>query len=141
MHLIHPFFHPTHPFFGGATPYSPAAIIPTRDIYDPDVIADISDHRGRMERCFLKYLSRGNLGDETKHQVTILVCHGNVIRYLFCRCLQLPPEVWLRMSLFNCSITYLVVRPNGLVSARMLGDVGHLDYENCSFSMIPGFVW
>eukprot|EP00814_Leptocylindrus_danicus_P008008 CAMPEP_0116042172 /NCGR_PEP_ID=MMETSP0321-20121206/25524_1 /TAXON_ID=163516 /ORGANISM="Leptocylindrus danicus var. danicus, Strain B650" /LENGTH=239 /DNA_ID=CAMNT_0003522583 /DNA_START=36 /DNA_END=753 /DNA_ORIENTATION=- len=29
-----------------------------------------------------------------QHEFEIIVCHGNVIRYMFCRALQLPPEAW-----------------------------------------------
>ena len=35
----------------------------------------------------------------------VVVCHGNVIRYMALRALQLPPEAWLRLCTFNCSIT------------------------------------
>ncbi|CAJ0951373.1 unnamed protein product [Ranitomeya imitator] len=48
------------------------------------------------------------------------------------RALQLPPEAWLRMSLNNGSITYLVVRPSGNVSLRMLGDSGFMPPEKIS---------
>jgi serine/threonine-protein phosphatase PGAM5 len=78
---------------------------------------------------------------QQQDEFEIIVCHGNVIRYMFCRALQLPPEAWLRMSIFNCSMTYLMIRPNGLVSARMLGDIGHLPYDESTFSMYYGFKW
>ena len=29
--------------------------------------------------------------------------------------LQLPPEAWLRLSTFNCSLTILTIRPSGSV--------------------------
>ncbi|VDO19736.1 unnamed protein product [Heligmosomoides polygyrus] len=64
----------------------------------------------------------------------IIVCHANVIRYFVCRALQFPPEGWLRMSLGNCSITWLVVRPSGRVSLRSLGDIGHLPPSKVSFT-------
>ena len=56
----------------------------------------------------------------------VVVCHANVIRYVVCRALQLPPEAWLRISLPHASLTHLVIRPNGDVSLRLLGDVGHI---------------
>jgi serine/threonine-protein phosphatase PGAM5 len=56
----------------------------------------------------------------------IVVCHGNVIRYSVLRALQLPPEAWLRIGLYNGSITRVDVRPDGRVSLRALGDAGHL---------------
>ena len=79
--------------------------------------------------------------DGEQDEFEIIVCHGNMIRYMFCRALQLPPEVWLRLSLFNCSLTYLMIRPNGMVTARMMGDVGHLEYEETTFSSNYGFKW
>ncbi len=56
-----------------------------------------------------------------QHEFEIIVCHANVIRYFLCRALQIPPEAWLRLCTFNCSLTYLTVRPTGTVSCRMLG--------------------
>lgn len=76
-----------------------------------------------------------------QHEFEIIICHANVIRYFFCRALQLPPEAWLRLCVFNCSLTYFTIRPTGTVSCRMLGDVGHLPYDKCTFSMHTGFNW
>lgn len=78
---------------------------------------------------------------DPKHEFEIIVCHANVIRYFFCRALQLPPEAWLRLCTFNCSLTYFTIRPTGTVSCRMLGDIGHLPHEMCTFSMHTGFNW
>ena len=69
------------------------------------------------------------------------LCTGNVIRYMFCRALQLPPEAWLRLSTFNCSLTYLMIRPTGGISCRMVGDIGHLKYDETTFSGYYGFKW
>lgn len=76
-----------------------------------------------------------------QHEFEIIVCHANVIRYFFCRALQLPPEAWLRLCTFNCSLTYFTIRPTGTVSCRMLGDIGHLPHDLCTFSMHTGFNW
>jgi serine/threonine-protein phosphatase PGAM5 len=136
----------------------PAAMIPIR----PDITGadeEIDANHARIERAFQKYFYRDN-GDSsdaasdqdgvddtlTSEEIQmddfeIIVCHGNVIRYFFCRALQLPPEAWLRLCTYNCSLTYLVVRPNGLVSARMMGDIGHLSYDESSFSGYHGFKW
>lgn len=76
-----------------------------------------------------------------KHEFEIIVCHGNIIRYMTCRALQIPPEAWLRFSVFNCSITYLIIKPNGYVSARFIGDIGHMGYNDTTFSGAHGFLW
>lgn len=121
----------------------PSPMIPIR----PDMNGaeeEIDANHDRIEEAFQKYVYRADAageddGDEDEFE--IIVCHGNVIRYFFCRALQLPPETWLRMSIFNCSLTYLMVRPSGVVSARMLGDIGHLEYSESTFSGNFGLKW
>lgn len=135
----------------------PAAIIPPR----PDVgsvlalAKQIDNHHDRLEAAFQKYIHRADhaspVGQESPppppedssgvHEFEVIVGHANVIRYFFCRALQLPPEAWLRLSLFNCSVTYLMVQPNGYVTARLLGDTGHIPYEETTFSGAYGYNW
>jgi serine/threonine-protein phosphatase PGAM5 len=102
---------------------------------------EIDANHDRVERAFRKYIYRSTNEEDNEDEFEIIVCHGNVIRYFFCRALQLPPEAWLRMSIFNCSVTYLMVRPTGTVSARMLGDIGHLNYDESTFSGYHGLKW
>jgi len=87
------------------------------------------------------YSSTYQADEDHEHEFEVIVGHGNIIRYFFCRSLQLPPEAWLRISTFNCSITYLIIYPNGYVSCRMLGDVGHLGYDSTTFSGSHGYNW
>jgi serine/threonine-protein phosphatase PGAM5 len=97
----------------------------------------IEEGHSRIEAAFENYFHRadepvevvsdstssGGNGEEEddtmamhpQHEFEIIVCHGNVIRYFFCRALQLPPEAWLRFSPFNCSLTYLTIQPTGTV--------------------------
>ncbi|XP_077996034.1 serine/threonine-protein phosphatase PGAM5, mitochondrial-like isoform X2 [Glandiceps talaboti] len=79
----------------------------------------------RIEAAFRKYFYRAD-PEQTKDSYEILVCHANVIRYFVCRALQFAPEAWLRISLYNGSITWLAIRPSGRVSLKLLGDSGHL---------------
>ena len=50
-------------------------------------------------------------------------------------------KAWLRLCVFNCSMTYLTIRPTGTVSCRMLGDMGHIPYGMSTFSMHAGYNW
>ncbi|XP_013404680.1 serine/threonine-protein phosphatase PGAM5, mitochondrial isoform X3 [Lingula anatina] len=79
----------------------------------------------RIEAAFRKYFHRAKPSQE-KDSYEVYVCHANVIRYFVCRALQFPPEAWLRLTLHNCSITWLTIRPSGRVSLKGLGDSGHL---------------
>lgn len=91
------------------------------------------NHDGeRIEQAYRLICARPPAGQVADtHEV--VVCHANVIRYVVCRALQLPPEAWLRMSLPHASVTHLVVRPNGHCSLRCLGDAGHLPPEMVSY--------
>ena len=64
---------------------------------------------------------------------TVLVCHGNVIRYFVCRALQLDPECWLRMAVNNGSYTVLDIFSDGRVSLRALGVDGHFQPEDVTY--------
>eukprot|EP01032_Pedospumella_encystans_P016121 gene16121-18405_t len=64
----------------------------------------------------------------------IFVCHGNVLRYFVMRALQLPPEAWLRMAVYNASITVIHIYPSGRVSLYSLGDVGHLPPSKITYN-------
>ena len=133
----------------------------------PSVVEATDEQHQRIEDAFRKYFYRADmkvedgttavdtksvndevdlektqkLGQHPQHEFEIIVCHANIIRYFFCRALQLPPEAWLRLCTFNCSLTYFTIRPTGTVSCRMLGDIGHLPHELCTFSMHTGFNW
>jgi len=116
------------------------------------IIETTDQNHQRIEQAFQKYVYRADPpppvneanpqeSEVPRHEFTIIVCHANVIRYFLCRALQLPPEAWLRYCPFNCSLTYLTVRPTGSVSCRMVGDIGHLPYAKSTFSKHHGFNW
>jgi len=63
------------------------------------------------------------LGTERRE---ILVCHGNVIRYLITRALGVDPEAWLEMSVAHASLTQIRVEPDGRFKVISIGDAGHI---------------
>jgi serine/threonine-protein phosphatase PGAM5 len=56
----------------------------------------------------------------------MLVCHGNVIRYLVTRALGVDTAAWLEMSVGHASITRIRVEADGRFKVIAVGDVGHL---------------
>uniref|UniRef100_A0A8C4MCH3 Serine/threonine-protein phosphatase PGAM5, mitochondrial n=1 Tax=Equus asinus TaxID=9793 RepID=A0A8C4MCH3_EQUAS len=87
----------------------------------------------RIEAAFRNYIHRAD-AKQQEDSYEIFICHANVIRYIVCRALQFPPEGWLRLSLNNGSITHLVVRPDGRVALRTLGDTGFMPPDKISRS-------
>lgn len=122
------------------------------------IIELTDENHPRIEAAFRKYFYREHFNlqldpeqpdkntsdqhqEEEKHEFEVIICHANVIRYFLCRALQLPPEAWLRLCPFNCSLTYITIRATGSVSCRMMGDIGHLGYDKATFSKHHGFNW
>lgn len=85
---------------------------------------EIESDKERIENAFNTYFSRK--GKSFNENVDIIVCHGNVIRYMFCKGLQYPTSGWLRLNHLNCGITRMSVSTDSLVICSGLGDGGHL---------------
>ncbi|TMW51022.1 hypothetical protein DOY81_003892 [Sarcophaga bullata] len=79
----------------------------------------------RIEAGFRRYFHRAD-PSEKNDTYTLIVGHGNVIRYFVCRALQFPPEAWLRININHASITWLTIQPSGNVSIKYLGDTGFI---------------
>ncbi|MBS0555904.1 MAG: histidine phosphatase family protein [Proteobacteria bacterium] len=76
----------------------------------------------RLDRVFATWF-RPATGQE---QIDLMVCHGNVIRYLVTRALGVDTKAWLEMSVGNASITRIRVERDGRFKVLSVGDVGHL---------------
>ncbi len=88
------------------------------------------NHGIRISKGFEKYIHRSESDEDTNE---LFVIHGNVIRYFLCRALQFPVEGWLRLSIYNTGISQLTIRPDGSVSVRSVGDVGHLQKDQITY--------
>uniref|UniRef100_A0A8R1HKC8 Serine/threonine-protein phosphatase PGAM5, mitochondrial n=1 Tax=Caenorhabditis japonica TaxID=281687 RepID=A0A8R1HKC8_CAEJA len=110
-------------------PYPP---VPDHKAWRP-LHPEFYSEAARIESAFRKIFHRAP-PTQKEDSYELVVCHANVIRYFICRALQFPPEGWLRMSLGNCSLTWIVIRPKGDVSIRSIGDIGHLVPNKVSFT-------
>ncbi len=85
-------------------------------------LADVAACKARLDRVFARYF-RPATGHE---QNDLLVCHGNVIRYLVTRALGVDTTAWLEMSVGHASITRIRVEADGRFKVLAVGDVGHI---------------
>lgn len=79
----------------------------------------------QLERAFARFFVPSPAGD--RHE--LLVCHGNVIRWLWCRALGVDTAAWLGMAIANCSITVIQIMPDGACKLYVFGDAAHLPVE------------
>lgn len=56
----------------------------------------------------------------------LMVCHGNVIRYLITKALHVDSQAWLEMSVGHTSLTTIRIEADGSTRVIAAGDVGHL---------------
>jgi serine/threonine-protein phosphatase PGAM5 len=92
-----------------------------------DIMAEVTaeealDCETRLDDAFSQFFSPSPEGD--RHD--ILVCHGNVTRYLVTRALGVDTHAWLGMSIGNCGITTIRIAPDGAIKVLGVGDVGHI---------------
>ncbi len=78
--------------------------------------------KAQLDRLFARYFKPAEGGDRRR----LLVCHGNVIRYLVTRALGVDSAAWLEMSVGHASITRIRVEADGRYKVIAVGDVGHL---------------
>jgi serine/threonine-protein phosphatase PGAM5 len=76
-----------------------------------------------IERFFKeRFVPSPDAGD--RHD--IVVCHGNVIRYIVAKVLRVDTMCWLQMSISNCSLTIVRINPDGTMKLDAFGDYGHI---------------
>jgi serine/threonine-protein phosphatase PGAM5 len=84
----------------------------------------------QLERAWAKYVRPSPDGDA--HDV--LVCHGNVIRWMTCKAMGVDTKQWAAMDIGNGSLTVIVVRPDGTTRLVTYSDVGHLPVDKQSWT-------
>jgi serine/threonine-protein phosphatase PGAM5 len=84
--------------------------------------ADLAACEARLDRLFAARFTPSPAADRTE----LMVCHGNVIRYLVTRALGVDTRAWLEMSVGHASVTRIRVEADGRMKVLSVGDVGHL---------------
>ncbi len=84
----------------------------------------------QLNRAFKKYFKTPR-----KNSVEVLVCHGNVIRYLVCKVLGAAPLTWRMMDIQQCGISVVEIRSSGTNRKILLShnDVGHIPKRERTF--------
>jgi serine/threonine-protein phosphatase PGAM5 len=83
--------------------------MPTRVPTIPSSPTQVREDRERMRRAFDKFFQPSK-----KDRTELVVCHGNLIRFIMTRALGVQPAVWARFVSNHCGITRILVREHGL---------------------------
>jgi serine/threonine-protein phosphatase PGAM5 len=88
--------------------------------YDVSAEERASD-RTRADRAWLRFFRVSRMD-----RLELVVCHGNLIRYLVCRALDVPTLRWTRMNSHHCAITTILVRDTKAVRVVSYNETAHL---------------
>ncbi|CAE7205318.1 pgam5 [Symbiodinium pilosum] len=91
----------------------------------------LANDGARAEGALRTHVWQPSGGVDTTAEV--VVGHGNSIRYMLCRALQLSPAVWSRFAAGHCTISWIEIRSDGAVVLREFGGAGHLPQELQSY--------
>jgi serine/threonine-protein phosphatase PGAM5 len=84
-----------------------------------------------IEQAFNKYFIPSP-DENDRHD--LIVCHGNVIRYLVTKVLNVNTLSWLQMSISNCSLTIVRILPDGRKKLDAFSDYGHIPENMRTFT-------
>ena len=87
-------------------------------------------HRLQLEKALKKFFKPSR-----KNRVEVLVCHGNVIRYIVCRFLEIDPHLFLKMDILQCAISVFEIKTTGRTKKKLIShnDVGHIPKNKRTF--------
>ncbi|HKU15759.1 MAG TPA: histidine phosphatase family protein [Steroidobacteraceae bacterium] len=87
-----------------------------------DAARERADCAKQLDQAFAQFFT----ASKGAKRNDILVAHGNVIRYLVVRALNVDPRSWFGMSVAHASLTEIVVQPDGSLKVLAVGDSGHI---------------
>jgi serine/threonine-protein phosphatase PGAM5 len=93
------------------------------DIMADESKTDLNECVENLEKAFKEYFIPST-DEMDKHD--IIVCHGNVIRYFVTKVLNVDTMAWLQMTIGNCSLTIIKIKPDGSMKLVSFNDVGHI---------------
>ncbi|KFM70646.1 Serine/threonine-protein phosphatase Pgam5, mitochondrial, partial [Stegodyphus mimosarum] len=100
----------------GGIPVAPDPPLPLFQ-YDPEVCAT---QKKRLDQAFQKIFHRPSIV-ASSHNYEIIISHSTVIRYFICKLLQIDPATWERFFVPHCSISWVKILGNGVISIKSVG--------------------
>lgn len=83
---------------------------------------EASMQEAHAAKVYEDYLKR-TIGQD-RHEV--IVSHGNLIRYIVCRVMDVDPTAWIGMQTRNCGITKIMVDSDGEPLLLSYNEIGHI---------------
>lgn len=85
-------------------------------------IEEVPEKREIADEAFQHFFRPSDYEPDT----IAIVCHGNLIRYLVCQALDIDPHKWSNMYINHCSLTTIIIEPEGNIVLASYNETGHL---------------
>jgi len=72
----------------------------------------VADDRSQADAAFARFIQLHNSSLDQNPDV-LLVCHGNLMRYLICRALEMEADHWARLRINHCGLSILEISNEG----------------------------
>jgi len=93
------------------------------DIMDREDPENLEECIDQLETTFSEYFVPS---PDNQDRNDIIICHGNVIRYLVTKVLKVDTMSWLQMTTGNCGLTVVQIKPDGSMKLVSFNDMGHI---------------
>jgi serine/threonine-protein phosphatase PGAM5 len=92
--------------------------------------AILKKHQRQADRAFKTLFTKPN-----RNTTELLVCHGNIIRYLVCKTLGIDTLTWMKMDIQQCGISVIKISTTGDYGRVLIthNDVGHIPADQRTF--------
>lgn len=103
--------------------------IPTK-VGFPVPAATIRDGRAQADHAYARYFKRSKTP-----RTELLVCHGNLIRYLVTKAMGMKAANWRNLAIYHASITDIRILSDGRAVLFSYNDVSHLPHKLRTMSL------
>jgi serine/threonine-protein phosphatase PGAM5 len=83
-----------------------------------------AEDRARADQAWARLSKKSRID-----RLELVVCHGNLIRYLVCRALRVSVARWTRMNSNHCGVSRVLIRDTGAIRVVTYNETGHLPRE------------
>ena len=87
----------------------------------------IHDDKQRANEAFETFFIPPSLANVDQHD--IIVCHGNIMRYLTCKALDINVDTWGKLDIDHCGITIISVDSQGLMRLVSHNETRHIPFD------------
>lgn len=101
------------------------------DVMADETESELKECKENIEKACKEYFIPSP-DENDRHD--LIVCHGNVIRYLVTKVLNVNSMSWLQMSITNCSLTIIRIKPDGKMKLDTFSDYGHIPENMRTFT-------